>query len=83
MATAMAGGQTFTIDVSPPIYHTKKLFKHTLSFPPKIILLHQEPIIIRAPSSNEIKLCAFEHHTTATDGTALLRGSDHAFDDFA
>ena len=84
MATAMAGGQTFTINVSPPIYNTKKLFKQTFSSTQKkTFLLHEDPIIVRAPSSNEIKLCAFEHHATATDGTALLKGSDHAFDDFA
>ena len=83
MATAMAGGQTFTIDVSPPIYYTKRLFKKTLSSTQKEFFPHEDPIIVRAPSSNETKLCAFEHHATATDGTALLKGSDHAFDDFA
>ena len=47
------------------------------------ILLHEDPKTVRAPSFNEIRFRAFEHHATATDGTALLRGSDHAFDDFA
>ena len=51
--------------------------------PSTIILLHEDPRTVRAPSFNEIKFRAFEHHATATDGTALLRGSDHAFDDFA
>ena len=46
------------------------------------MLLHEDPKTVRAPSFNEIKFRAFEHHATATDGTALLRGSDHAFDDF-
>ena len=49
----------------------------------KIILLYEDPKIVRAPSFNEIKFRAFEHHAKATDGTAFLRGSDHAFDDFA
>ena len=48
-----------------------------------IILLHEDPKTVRAPSFDEIRFRAFEHHATATDGTALLRGSDHAFDDFA
>ena len=83
VATAMAVAKLSLSTYRHQSIIQKKVFKLTLSSFQKIIVLHEGPKIVRAPSSNEIKLRAFEHQATATDGTALLKGSDHAFEDFA
>lgn len=46
-------------------------------------LFYADPRTVITPSpSSDTKFCALDPQSTDTAGTALLRGSDHSFEDF-